>query len=331
MQENFSGQIQAPPMPYQEPIYYEQKKQLKKSVSFIGFGLTAMMLLTQGIQVGAIWLLDEFVPSFSYKYADIINYFLMFIPLYLIGLPIFLLITHKINQQKSFPHEKRKMKIGYFLQYMCVCFPVMYVSNIPSVLITLIQQILKGGDLQQSTPLDGIMQTNIFLRLLFVAILAPVLEEIVFRGILLNKLRAYGEGVAIFVSALAFGLFHGNFSQMFYAFSLGVIFAYITLKTGRIIYSMILHAIINGFSSVFLVSILDSQNPIGISLAGCIIITLIILGVTFFCKNRKKIYVAKTADGIPISKKIGWALNTPGMYVFMSVILILSVVSLVVS
>ena len=51
---------------------------------------------------------------------------------------------------------------------------------------------------------------------------------------MLNKIRMYGDKVAIITTAIMFGLFHANFSQFFYAVGLGVIFAYVTLKLSLI-------------------------------------------------------------------------------------------------
>ena len=53
------------------------------------------------------------------------------------------------------------------------------------------------------------------------------------------------DKVAIITTAILFGLFHANFSQFFYAVALGMIFAYVTLKTGTIKYSIILHIVVN--------------------------------------------------------------------------------------
>ena len=62
-------------------------------------------------------------------------------------------------------------------------------------------------------------------------ILSPIIEEILFRKILIDKIKLYGDKVAILVSAVTFGVYHGNLSQVFYATALGAIFAYVTLKT----------------------------------------------------------------------------------------------------
>ena len=54
----------------------------------------------------------------------------------------------------------------------------------------------------------------------------------------------------MFTSALMFGLFHGNLTQLIYAFALGLVFGYVYLKSGKLRYSIGLHMLINFLGSV---------------------------------------------------------------------------------
>jgi hypothetical protein len=79
------------------------------------------------------------------------------------------------------------------------------------------------------------------------AFLPAVIEELVFRGVVLKELRQYGTVLAIFASALLFSFFHLNPAQTFYQFALGVIYATVVIFTGNLLMSMILHFINNFF------------------------------------------------------------------------------------
>jgi len=92
--------------------------------------------------------------------------------------------------------------------------------------------------------------SDIWTTVIFTVIIAPILEEIVFRKIVCDRLLPLGEGYAIFVSAAIFGLIHGNFYQFAYAFLLGMFFSFIYVKTGKLIYSTIYHIAINFIGSV---------------------------------------------------------------------------------
>ena len=89
-----------------------------------------------------------------------------------------------------------------------------------------------------------------WLSLVFVSIFAPMVEEFIFRKVLIDRMRVYGDTAAIVVSALMFGLFHGNFSQFFYAFFLGILFGYIYTITGKLRYSVMMHMIVNFLGGV---------------------------------------------------------------------------------
>jgi membrane protease YdiL (CAAX protease family) len=84
---------------------------------------------------------------------------------------------------------------------------------------------------------------------LTVGITGPILEEILFRGIILDGfLIRYKPGKAIFWSALLFGLFHMNPWQFFPAFITGMLLGYIYLKTRSLLPVIFIHIIINSFS-----------------------------------------------------------------------------------
>ena len=68
----------------------------------------------------------------------------------------------------------------------------------------------------------------------------------------------FGEKPAVILSGLAFGLIHGNLTQFFYAFGLGIAFGYIFVKTGKVKYPIILHMIINFLGSVVSVLVLNA-------------------------------------------------------------------------
>ena len=108
-----------------------------------------------------------------------------------------------------------------------------------------------------------------------------------------------GPAVAMSVSALVFGLAHGNFYQFFYAFLLGLIFAYIYLRTGKVRYSMMLHMMVNFCGSVIPILLMRvaDENEVAAILASVTQLTFMgvfMLGglILFICKWKEiKTYV----------------------------------------
>lgn len=65
---------------------------------------------------------------------------------------------------------------------------------------------------------------------LYASILAPIGEEILFRGLILRSLRPYGKRFAVLGSAFLFGMYHGNLMQTPYAFLVGLVFGYVAVE-----------------------------------------------------------------------------------------------------
>lgn len=104
-----------------------------------------------------------------------------------------------------------------------------------------------SGARRWSTPVESIGLYPLPLQLLLAGLIAPAAEELLFRRLLLRRLRPYGERFALVASALCFGLFHGNLNQFFYAFLLGLVLAELALSTGCLWQAVLLHALVNLF------------------------------------------------------------------------------------
>lgn len=141
---------------------------------------------------------------------------------------------------------------------------------------------------------EMIMDMSLWAVILSAVILAPIMEELIFRKLVLDRLAGYGPAVAMSVSALVFGLAHGNFYQFFYAFLLGLIFAYIYLRTGKVRYSMMLHMMVNFCGSVIpiLIMLVADENEVAAILASVTQLTFMgvfMLGglILFICKWKE--------------------------------------------
>ncbi|MGN0642771.1 MAG: lysostaphin resistance A-like protein [Huintestinicola sp.] len=88
---------------------------------------------------------------------------------------------------------------------------------------------------------------------LYVCLIGPVMEELVFRGVLLEGLRKYGNRFGIIMSSVLFGLMHQNFVQCIPAIFLGIVFASMTVRTGSLIPSITVHIINNSLSAVLMI------------------------------------------------------------------------------
>ncbi len=144
-------------------------------------------------------------------------------------------------------------------------FPAIYGAGMTVNLITMsvIFLITRQGNINDSMNSMGIQPPTFessFILFVMLTVIAPVFEEFVFRGAVLHLLQPYGNGIAIFVSAFLFGIYHGNFMQFFYATVLGIAFGYITVATKSLFCSTLLHAMFNSISGIIL--IFASSEPV---------------------------------------------------------------------
>lgn len=81
-------------------------------------------------------------------------------------------------------------------------------------------------------------------------ILAPIGEELIYRGVVLRYAAKVSQRFAIFFSAFIFGIMHGNPYQFVLGFLLGIPMAIVTIKTGTLIPAIICHMANNALASI---------------------------------------------------------------------------------
>lgn len=225
-----------------EETYFDLKP-AKKAFSRIGFAMSAIMVLSTLFQLlyilisKAIWGPESWFISSSWG-----MWIGSFAPVYLVAIPVGLLIMRKLPTQKP---EDNKLSFRQLLVFIPMSMCLMYIGNLIGNALSM---LLSGGQAQNAL-MNYAMDTNP-IKILVVVILAPLLEEFVCRKQIIDRTRQYGEKTAVFLSAFVFALLHKNLFQFFYAFALGIIFAYIYTRTGRLRYSVILHAFVNFLGSV---------------------------------------------------------------------------------
>lgn len=139
--------------------------------------------------------------------------------------------------------DKKALKFGVFAYPVCMIFNTIITTSI-SLIITL----LKTKNVTVPTAdftVDSPTFSAIFFSVLYLLVIAPIAEEIMFRGLILKTIAPFGKTLAIVLSSLLFGLMHGNIQQFFGAFVIGIMFAVIDIKCGSIIPSIIAHSFNN--------------------------------------------------------------------------------------
>lgn len=177
-------------------------------------------------------------------------------------------------------------KISNSLIFVGIGFGTLGFGNI---LVNLIMKVLDGSTLVSDAldlfekafsakgPVDGLI------ILFVVAIGAPLVEELLFRGVLFEELRKeISLKGTIFLTALVFGIYHFNILQSSNAFFLGLVLAYVYYKTRSIKASIIIHATNN---MIAMIPFLDQGlRPLGFCINGA----LLIVGIYSLVTLRKQ-------------------------------------------
>lgn len=145
-------------------------------------------------------------------------------------------------------------------------FPAVYGAGAVVNVITLIIAffITRNVDITKrlntlSPALEGDLLSALYMFFMLVVV-APVFEEFVYRGVLMDALKPYGNGFAIFTTGIMFGIAHANFNQLFYTAIIGICLGYIANVTNSIFTTTILHAMVNGISGIMV--LLMSTNGV---------------------------------------------------------------------
>lgn len=300
-----------------------QTLQTKEIFTKIGFTLFVMALVVTIAQVVLSVLLEVFIPGIETSpwYIGL----LVGIPLYCIGLPIFLTMMRKIPNGKK--GEAKSMSLSQLIVSFLISLGAVYVFNIVGILVNTFISLITGKAIVN--PLDSMLNgVGIIPIIIFVGILSPIVEEIIFRGVLLDKLRSYGDRTAITFTAIVFALFHGNLSQFFYALVLGLILGYIAFKTNTIKYTIILHIAINIIGSVVMPNLALNENKILVALSGLIVILSIVTGIGLFMINFNKIKLdsRENENNKRVRKKVAYGNVGMSLYYAMCLLLFVSVI-----
>lgn len=127
---------------------------------------------------------------------------------------------------------------------------------------------------------ESLIINNNYINILVVAILAPIGEECLFRGLILERLcRCMPALVAIVIQALLFGVLHGNLVQGSFVITLGLVNGYIVCRKKSIIPAIVIHGLQNGVSLILeaLPDNIQNSNELNMAFFALPVVSIIIL------------------------------------------------------
>ncbi len=240
---------------YQAPPEIRERKKLRACGNGIGLamlGYIFISLTAYGIlYIAATALLSEFLPRLTLYQAPEWLGQAVLLGSYVLSLSIpFALYAIAIRIPFSVAFPLRKAGPGMTFGGICVGLGV---STVASYLSSYIEAVLGGAGIYISMPaVESPKDPAAFAIYVILMTAAPAfVEELIFRGVVMQSLRRFGDIFALVISAALFGIFHMNLMQMPFAFILGLAMGYFVMRTGSLWVSVGIH-FLNNLASVVL-------------------------------------------------------------------------------
>lgn len=299
-----------------------KKKREKKELFYLGMMIGSailMYVLLQNIFSVAlavfgfekIYLSDSTV---QFAVDTVMTLIIMLVPFSFVGM----LISRRMNIHYLCPTNPPKDKKTVIL---CV-FAGLGMCMVGNIATSILSTVAMAGGHEFTMPDINYPQgiSGFVLSVIRVALMAAVTEELCFRGTTLQSLRRYGNLFAVLMSAMVFGIMHGNLVQAPFAFIAGIGLGYICVITNSIWPSMIVH-FLNNFISVVAVYMLEkegtNENAVNL-LYSLVLYGLIAVGIPcciILFKKYRYIFSEKSATACTSGQKFLSFISAPAMII----------------
>lgn len=300
----------------------------RQCFSRIGMAYFVMIVLTIVLQLAAGIILLAISPNVPD--SGWLVWLVSFLPMYGIATPVCVAMLHRVP---GVAPESRPLGAGRFFICLLMSLGIMYAGNLIGLCVMNVMETLRGVQIENAVE-SMISSSSLLVNFLVTVLLAPVIEELLFRKLLVDRTRQFGEGLCVVLSGVLFGLFHGNLYQFFYACGLGLLFAYVYVKTGRLRYPIALHMIINFMGAVLAPLILQVMEGINlddpmsvlhagpqillITLYGLALLSGAVAGAVLVIVNFRKFSFGPGACPLPRGKRASVILGNVGMVLFLA-------------
>lgn len=179
--------------------------------------------------------------------------------------------------KRKYRLKSEKIKLSACLYMIPIAFSVCIIGNVLVDFIPRTEENLVTMEVYKLAE-----EYNVYLSLFIVSVLIPIIEEIIFRGFFYDAIMLISNDIfAIILSSIAFAVAHADLRQGLYALFAGLILAYVRYKYKNLIYTILLHLLMNFTSLVFVPSVLGIED-----LREKIMIVFISAAILFFSLMR---------------------------------------------
>lgn len=256
------------------------RKQLKYEVNLLMLGLIVYALIS-GLIVAGDFFVRGFLSALSGSpdmqglpqrgeesaVSTIIGILAAFLVLYL--------MSRKRAPMRTIFRSNRPMTFTTFIKLFCVFSSGQLLFTGFDMLLEKCLNIFGLSAMEAVESATAMSET--ISMFIYACIVAPLFEELVYRGVAMRRMQLMGRKFAVVISAFLFGVMHANIPQAFFAFFVGLVLGYTAIEYS-IAYAILMH-FINNFLFGDLYSYLAKPLP---EIAGDVAYYLL-FGVMTFC------------------------------------------------
>ncbi len=325
--QNFNPQQEKPTyvtyIPYGfTPETFEERKDVRKTANTIGAALLILLAISE-LAVYAlrsvltffnIWNTKTIAflsdPAFTQVFNAIFSVIMFTIPFVI----VFKIQNIRISGLIKFKKPNLNDIIPYGLLGVGFC-------SVANITVSYMGSVFSSFGIEYEVDY-GAKPEGFFgfmLTAIAIAVVPPLVEEFACRGLILGSLRKYSDSFAVLTSAIVFGILHGNFQQMPFAFLVGLILGYATVKTKSIWTAVAIHAFNNAVSVIFDYAFMGQDTT---AKNVCFVIYLIIsiligfIGI-YLLNDRKDAFTLKNKKTNATKGQIyKWFFTSPTIVIF---------------
>lgn len=342
----------------------EDNKLINKQIRKISNTTALPLLIYTLLYILTIRFLPQLITtpllSLGISMTERSEIFLKYLLIYLVILPLGMLsvrLTRRKDNSVRLAHcfKKPEKSAGWCLKWILIAIGASTLLAAVPTLIGTVLQLAFDTSASPTKNLFSIQSMSVIAVPKWITatvptmLFAPILEELLFRGLIFPNNRKLGELFAIIMSGIFFGLWHQNLPQIFATGTFGMFSAFLYLKTKSIYPSMVAHFLNNlivvlrdfiaskintdAFSFDPVKALADNIGPLALYLLFSVIISgIYITGLVFFIielVKRKEFHFEKGELDLPLRKKLLVYFTSPVTLIVTLYLIIISILNTV--
>ena len=298
-------------------IEFEYKKKIKAAAACVGapilllvifsvFWKNALFFITDSCGISRKTVSDFFASTVNQNFFSVLISSFLFVFVFSVCMKAF---GKKISALVAFGRAKKGTFFPLVLIGTAFCMFANYLNlEFESFFESFGTKYSVGSSKPEITILSFVT------TVIATAVIPAFTEEYACRGLIMGTLLPYGEGFALLASAVLFGLMHGNFEQIPFAFLVGIILGYIRIKSGSMWPCILVHMLNNLFSVVAEFSGYILPNETRNFLYFLIMVSTLLAGTVcsfVFTQKDGALSLDNGSSGIGEAKKFRWFFISP--------------------